>query len=140
MREHKFRAMSCGEKIWVYSTDNGLHDFFYGIDDGQLNSATLEEYIGKKDKNRKEIYEGNKVKLKSHMRENSEKFILGIVQFKNAEFMVKQTTKEKDYYSDRKNDLFNLKFYWEEGSWFNWEDLEIIGDIYEDKSIEELEE
>jgi len=40
----KFRAKDEHEE-WHYSDTNGLYDFFYGIDDGQLDGETLEQLI-----------------------------------------------------------------------------------------------
>lgn len=57
MREIKFRAWN-GERM-IYSDASGLADFFFGISDGQCGESEEMQYIGLKDKNGKEIYEGD---------------------------------------------------------------------------------
>lgn len=63
MREIKFRAWDSETKTFNYSPDlNETEDaaqWFVGVEDDDVDSITLCQYTGLKDKNGKEIYEGD---------------------------------------------------------------------------------
>lgn len=105
MREIKFRAKDSHTGKWVYSSDTGLADFFYGIEDGQLDRNTLGQFADQLDKSASEIYEGDLL--------NSEAYSLSkyVVRFEGGCF---------------------LPF---DNDWMLSEDTEVIGNIYENPEL-----
>jgi uncharacterized phage protein (TIGR01671 family) len=56
MREIKFRALY--GKEWIYSKPNELADFFLCVEGNDIDE-TVSQFTGLKDKNNKEIFEGD---------------------------------------------------------------------------------
>lgn len=59
MREIKFRAVNNTDKKMYYSDKIGISNFFMQLEHGILDKETLGQFTGHKDKNGKEIYEGD---------------------------------------------------------------------------------
>lgn len=88
MREIKYRVWitpwgSDSEPCMQYIPDLHLHVFFGNWERGGYKDAVFQQYTGLKDKNGKEIYEGDI--LKWHEGENN----LSEVIFQNGSFMVR---------------------------------------------------
>ena len=127
MREIKFRARDKKTGEWWYGSSfvtyydnpNRLYHmsfFWRGIEDGTLDIETLGEYMGLKDKNGKEIYEGDVVRYTHQDLPNPIDF--RVVFFEGA------------FAQDRPEDGR-----YDPDLWYDWVDLEIIGNIYENKEL-----
>ena len=136
MRELKFRAWSLGNKmkgIETHYIEDFAIDAFYGtpkdIFDGNRSEdgiECIEQYTGLKDKNGKEIYEGDIV----------EQFVCGVIKFKGKE------AGRKTVWQVRWNEeecCFELHYV--RGSLFGDslmsadDDYEIIGNIHENPEL-----
>ena len=119
MREIKFRAWDkATKKMWYSSTNGGygsLIPFFETVEAAiEDDSAILMQYTGLKDKNGKEIYEGDIVKIKDLCDNDVDAFV-GYVSYDNASFYINQ----------------------QGVSHYRWIDyvVEIIGNIYENPEL-----
>jgi uncharacterized phage protein (TIGR01671 family) len=102
----------------------------------------LMEFIGKHDKNGKEIYESDIIKWREPVG-NEEQYIknehiFGFIIWdkEDCRFMILQLTKGKLVYS--LEDMISeseMNFYSVDGAHFNWEDLEVRGNIYENYDL-----
>ncbi len=118
MREIKFRAQNFGGR-WFYSDVETLRGFFMFLDPRDstpiLNQNTLGQFTGLKDKNGKEIYEGDIVIISGA---KQAMFVL----YQPPSFVMKVSKKNKSWSE------FNLAP--EENQFF-----EVVGNIYENPEL-----
>ena len=120
-REIKFRGQQINTKKWVYGylyRNKGLYVICENIryaEEEPILLDTVGQYTGLDDKNGKEIYEGDIVKLDSNMLK-----ITGIVTYHNNEAVFV---------------LEDLHDEIEECLWYMQEDLEVIGNIYDNPEL-----
>ena len=115
MREIKFRKLLSGH--WIYWTpadgDNGFWEYTR-INENQC----IVEYTGLKDKNGKQIYEGD---------------ILSILRKRYSGPWETYWTYDKWGLKDKYGDYDNGDYY--RGDDICWEDFEVIGNIYENPEL-----
>jgi len=133
MREIKFRAWANGS-MWLVNglacsdnsdrmdlVDHSIGGYDRVCDYDDVDSCVLMQYTGVKDKNGKEIYEGDIVEME---------FGKGIVVFDSAAFLVRNLDDDEYYGFD---DFFSL---YKGGCYL----VEVIGNIYENPELLEVNE
>ena len=136
MREYKFRVWDTENKEMLKVQELDFEDTFYG---GRLSIRTdqyndyfdiedmiLMQYTGLKDKNGKEIYEGDIVKVKLYKGEE-EKYFIGKVEYFGSNFIVDADNNSEYHVYDL--DGFGIDYR------YNLEDCEVIGNIYDNPEL-----
>jgi hypothetical protein len=144
MREIKFRAWDGKSIIYLHQHKGDfplclvwendkcvLMEFEAGHDDN-LDNAILMQYTGRKDKNGKNIYEGDIVKREVYDWDEMER--LSDMSDGSSPIILKEEISFVEYIG---NSFWvnSESFGWEgEGLW-NWDKIEVIGNIYQNSNL-----
>ena len=126
MRDIKFRAWNeVEEKMlnWNEFLDTNMKNTFIAPESTGL---ILMQYTGLKDKNGKEIYEGDIVKVKLYKGEE-EKYFIGKVEYFGSNFIVDADNNSEYHVYDL--DGFGIDYR------YNLEDCEVIGNLYDNPEL-----
>jgi uncharacterized phage protein (TIGR01671 family) len=125
MREFKFRVWDYNKKKFIFTTTNPL---FLGmeIDENDFENVEFQQYVGLKDIDGTEIYEGDIVDAQGHDRvsERGEYEDKSGYLYKNA--IIKWCNKKCSFF-------VSLSFYRDSELLTNFKHFKVIGNIYEDQ-------
>ena len=134
MKELKFRAWLTKEKVMsrpftlgettIYSKENKP---LCGFQDKDL---IIMQYVGLKDRNGKEIYEGDIVRVKCIWEKGKIEEYIGVIVFEDFAFGVKlkKVVKlPKGYYCE---EIDGQPYYL-----LHWDEIEVIGNVYENPEL-----
>lgn len=139
MREIMFRGKSIESGEWLYGSllqlnceCNNARIFPVNAknvhESISINSKTIGQFTGLIDKNGKKIFENDVVRFEKYCCvEEVTNIATGIVEFSDAEFCVEQI-------SGIDRGWMNL-FYGPDGKEFSWNELEIIGNVFDNPEL-----
>jgi len=142
VREIKFRAWDKVKEEFIYSDKvaGGMWRFFKLLEDRGIRHFETDEYIGLKDKNGKEIYEGDILLIPDEYTEpilddgsgpREEANHLAPIVFKDGQFGV-DIQESADVFKKGFTSFQTLE--WEDGL-VSEQQLEVIGNIYENPEL-----
>ena len=131
MKDIRFRAWHPDEnKMYYFKNFQEIIDWQngdpYRLDNYEYANVKYMQYTGLKDKNGKEIYEGDIVKVKLYKGEE-EKYFIGKVEYFGSNFIVDADNNSEYHVYDL--DGFGIDYR------YNLEDCEVIGNIYDNPEL-----
>lgn len=124
MREIKFKGIDDANDEWIYGSLVKVDEDYYILEDGEIKAHSYNkvdensvgQYTGLKDKYNTEIYEGDILELTYF---DDSKNVMYVSYSDSAKFVLIEQVK---------NISVNMEF-------FDKENMEVIGNIYEDKEL-----
>ena len=138
MREIKFRIWNKEFKKFIDSRQGKAHigldlnGNVYNLQDGEGGKERyeLQQFTGLKDKNGKEIYEGDILRRKVY--EDAE-YSTGFVDWRYGGFCLQEIKMAQLQIND--DYKYQDEFYMQDGINFSWEFCEVIGNLYENPEL-----
>lgn len=137
MREIKFRGKLIDTGNWVYGSLNIMQNgntyiFHYSTQLGVVGPETVGQYTGLKDKNGKEIYEGDIIDLAYFNFMTKKRGIVKFGKYKQCDMSNDYECGNQGFYIEVGNDKYNA---WRPDIWFYHSNCMVIGNIYENPEL-----